>query len=175
MNTSFLINMTLLLAFIGIVVAFIFFLLTQQRTLRAVRSQDRLMRSGLVWLQLIPLFGLVWQFVVATRIADSIRKERISRLTDNLLTDHSGPAALGAARPTLGIGLTYSICTVCCTISDCCNLFATPPDHVMAQASTTEVVVAFLVFFFTLASFVCWIIYWVSLARIRRQLVRQTA
>jgi hypothetical protein len=37
------------------------------------------MEPGQVWLQLIPLFGLFWQFVVVNRIAESLRKEYRSR------------------------------------------------------------------------------------------------
>ena len=62
----------LLLVFIGIAVLF---LLTQQNTLKAVRRENRLMQPGLVWLQLIPVVGQIWQFIVVLRIAKSIRKE----------------------------------------------------------------------------------------------------
>jgi len=59
------------LAIIGVVM---YFLITQQNTLKAIQQQNRLMRPGEVWLQLIPLFGIVWQFIVVTRISDSIRR-----------------------------------------------------------------------------------------------------
>src|ERR1700722_9178980 len=45
------------------------FIWTQQRVLQAVQPQNRLMRPGRVWLQLIPVFGFFWQFVVVLRIA----------------------------------------------------------------------------------------------------------
>ena len=46
----------------ALLVPAILFLLTQQNTLKTVRVENRMLPSGLVWLQLIPLFGQVWQF-----------------------------------------------------------------------------------------------------------------
>src|ERR1700729_4298381 len=72
----------LLLVFVVIAVLF---LLTQQNTLKAVKRENRLMNPGLVWLQLIPLFGQLWQFFVVSRIAKSIRNEIASRQDDSIL------------------------------------------------------------------------------------------
>lgn len=62
------------------------------------------MPSGNVWLILIPLFGLVWQFIVVNAIADSLKEEFAKR---NITCDE--------VRPGYGIGLTYSI-LFCCSI-----------------------------------------------------------
>ena len=56
-------------------VPYIFFIRTQYSTLHAIQPENRLMHPNEVWLQLIPLFGLIWQFVVVARIADSIQRE----------------------------------------------------------------------------------------------------
>jgi len=65
----------LIVAFVLFLVPMIFFLLAQQNILRAVSAHNRKMQPGEVWLQLIPLFGLVWKFIVVTRISQSIRSE----------------------------------------------------------------------------------------------------
>ena len=59
------------------------------------------MRPGQVWLQLIPLFGQVWQFVVVTRIAGSIQKEIISWEGDSILGAEALVIEKGNKRPTL--------------------------------------------------------------------------
>jgi hypothetical protein len=65
--------------FLLIVVPFfiiiILFLLTQYSTLKLVRPANRCIHPTLVWLQLIPFFGILWQFYVICKIADSIRNE----------------------------------------------------------------------------------------------------
>jgi hypothetical protein len=53
----------------------IFYLLTLQNTLSKVSPSNRKMVPGQVWLSLIPLFGMVWQFIVVTRMADSLQAE----------------------------------------------------------------------------------------------------
>lgn len=65
-----------LLALLGIFfVPYVFFLRTQYTTLMAIQPINRLMNPFEVWLQLIPGIGLIWQFVVVSRIADSIQRE----------------------------------------------------------------------------------------------------
>ena len=56
-------------------IPYIFFIRTQYTTLQAIQPDNRLMNPAEVWLQLIPAVGLIWQFVVVDRIADSIQRE----------------------------------------------------------------------------------------------------
>ena len=56
-------------------IPYIFFILTQYSTLQAIQPDNRLMNPAEVWLQLIPVVGLIWQFVVVARFADSIQRE----------------------------------------------------------------------------------------------------
>jgi len=53
----------------------IFFCLTLQKCLNRCSSQCRTMTPGKVWLLLIPLFNLIWQFVVVSQIATSLSNE----------------------------------------------------------------------------------------------------
>lgn len=82
----------------------IFFLLTLQNTLNAVSFENRKMEPGLVWLSLIPLFGMVWQFIVVDRMAGSLQAEFAKR-----------GVATEEARPGNSIGLAYCI-LFCCSL-----------------------------------------------------------
>jgi hypothetical protein len=49
----------------------VFYLLTLQKALSRCSPENRAMAPGMVWLQLIPLFGLVWQFFNVINLAKS--------------------------------------------------------------------------------------------------------
>ncbi len=50
-------------------------LVRSMHALAEVPERDRPMQPGMVWLSLIPLFGVVWVFVVALRTADALNNE----------------------------------------------------------------------------------------------------
>jgi hypothetical protein len=118
----------------------IFFLIAQQNILRAISPQNRRMQPGEVWLQLIPLFGLVWKFIVVTRISHSIRNEIDYRSLNSFLGEANPVFANDyAPLPTYNIGLSYCILGLCGFIP-------------------------VLGWFATIAWLVCWIIYWTQIA-----------
>jgi hypothetical protein len=82
----------------------IFYFITLQNTLKQVKFENRKMQPGQVWLCLIPLFGVVWQFIVVNAIADSLKLEFQQR---NIKADED--------RPGSGIGMAYCILE-CCSI-----------------------------------------------------------
>ena len=131
----------LLVIFGGLLlIPFILFLVTQQNTLKAIQPQNRSMQPGEVWLQLIPLFGMVWQFIVVTKIADSIQRELASEASFSF--EQQNPSYEYnpyLPKPTYGIGLAYCILGCCSLIPVIGGLPA-------------------------LAALVCWIIYWVQLS-----------
>ena len=92
-----------LLLLVGLIIK-ILYLITLQRTMEKVKPENREMTPGQVWLEIIPFFGLVWQFFNVTYISNSLKKELISR---NL--------TLPEARPAYGIGLATCI-LFCCSI-----------------------------------------------------------
>ena len=92
---------TLMLA----IIPTIFYLLTLQRTLAAVKPENRSMAPGQVWMILIPAFGIVWMFFVVERIGTSVRKE-----FDDLGITHP------EAKPAYGVGLTMAILMACCAV-----------------------------------------------------------
>jgi len=120
-------------------IALIFFLIAQQNTLKSIKPHNRKMQPGEVWLQLIPLFNLIWQFIVVGRISDSIRNE----INDRNLNSFLGIADPLFAndltrRPTYDMGLTFCILSLC----GCIPLLG-------GIAS--------------IAGIVCWIIYWTQI------------
>lgn len=101
------VSLIILLVIVGIAIGLIpqiFYLLTLQKTLNEVSPQNQKLPPGQVWLILIPLFGLVWSFIVVNRMADSLKAEFISRGIQQ-----------SEDRPGYSIGLTYCI-LYCCSI-----------------------------------------------------------
>ncbi|HEY0611564.1 MAG TPA: hypothetical protein VGD35_17960, partial [Chitinophaga sp.] len=95
-----------------------------------VRPENRRMHPMLVWLQLIPIWGILWQFYVICKIADSIRNE---------LNTSDLPFAYVA-------GLTYA--SLLCLSWLPLTVF----------------------YYFSATGLGMWIIYWVLLLRLKRQL-----
>jgi hypothetical protein len=82
----------------------IFFLLTQQRALSKCSPANQTMSPGLVWLQIIPFFGFIWQFFVVVAISNSLEKEfAVRRIPEE-------------PKPGQGIGLAMCITRVCVVI-----------------------------------------------------------
>jgi len=69
----------MLIGFAIILVPLILFLLTLQKTLTRCAPENRAMAPGMVWLMLIPLFNLVWQFFVVINVSKSLAAEFAKR------------------------------------------------------------------------------------------------
>lgn len=101
--------MGIIAAFILIIIAsaifltpVILYLLTLQNTLKKVKKKNRTIEPGQVWLNLIPLFNIVWQFIMINRIADSLKAEFSER---NI--------SIKEDRPGAQIGVAYCILNLC--------------------------------------------------------------
>ena len=95
------VGIVLIVVFVALIiflVPYIFYLITLQNTLKAVSPHNRLMPPGQVWLNLIPLFGMVWHFIVVDKISQSLRLE----LNERNIT-HDEP------KPAYNLGLTMCI------------------------------------------------------------------
>jgi hypothetical protein len=57
------------------IVPMIFYLLTLHKALARCSPENRAMNPPMVWLLLIPLFNLVWQFIVVLNVAKSLGAE----------------------------------------------------------------------------------------------------
>ena len=94
--------MTFLVVLVIALIPYIFYLITLQNCLKKIQPHNRKMEPGLVWLMLIPLFNLVWNFIMVGHIADSLRDE----FRERGITSQE-------QRPAYGIGLANSICSAC--------------------------------------------------------------
>lgn len=94
----------LFFGFIISVIPLIFYLVTLQNTFNLISVENRKMQPGEVWLTLIPLFGIIWQFIIVNRMADSLKLEFASK---GIKTEEE--------RPGISMGLTYCI-LYCCSI-----------------------------------------------------------
>ena len=157
----------------------VLFLLTQHRTLKLIRPENRRMQPGLVWLQLIPFLNLILQIVVVVQIARSIRKERLYRMEESLMNSSPLPQLPSATYPTLGTGIAYAVLSFTFVFF---NLFSTyePDNPDISKVSIYDVYHPGPAYYIrhlfpigcVLGALVCWIVYWVSLANIRKELSR---
>jgi len=102
----------LLIALAVSLVIAIFFLLTLSKALHRCSPRNRTMEPGQVWLNLIPLFNIVWQFITVTRIAESLSNEFYDRGWDRGGEDYGK-----------NVGMTYCIMNLLSWIPYCGSLF----------------------------------------------------
>jgi hypothetical protein len=87
-----------LVAMVLLILPGILYLVTLQRALDRCAVESRTLSPGLVWLMLIPLFSLVWHFIVVNGISKSLHNEFARRNTPNVEPE-----------PGKGIGLATCI------------------------------------------------------------------
>ena len=63
---------------IGLIIS-IFFLLTLSKALSLCHPRNRTMEPGMVWLNFIPCFGIIWIFITVNRISESLKNEFYDR------------------------------------------------------------------------------------------------
>ena len=56
-------------------IPFILYLVTLQNALKQVTIENREISPALVWLTLIPVFGIVWQLYIIVKISQSLKAE----------------------------------------------------------------------------------------------------
>lgn len=82
------------------VLPLIFYLLTLQKALNKCQPANRTMSPGMVWLQIIPFFGIVWQFFVVAALANSLGNEFRAR---RIVEEENPGKSLGIAVCVLNI------------------------------------------------------------------------
>ena len=92
---------SLAVALLALLVPTIIFLAALQKALQRCAPESRTMPPGQVWLILIPLFNLVWLFIVVLRISSSLRNEFTRR-----------QLPLAEAEPGKSLGLAMCILAV---------------------------------------------------------------
>lgn len=109
-------DITIMLILIGILAAFLFvqvlYILTLRNTFRAISEPNRTMSPNNTWLLLIPVFNLVWSFIVVNNLSESILKE--SKTKSFPLTE---------ANPANGTGIAMSVLR-CTTFIPILGLFS---------------------------------------------------
>lgn len=83
----------------------IFFIITLQSTLQAIAPENRKMPLANVWLLLIPIFSLAWNFIVVNNMADAIKAELAAKQIHT-----------AEARPAYDLGLAMCILDCICLI-----------------------------------------------------------
>jgi hypothetical protein len=56
-------------------IPYIFYLLTLSNTLKQLQVRNQKIPPGNVWLLFIPVFNLIWHFIVVIRISESLEAE----------------------------------------------------------------------------------------------------
>jgi hypothetical protein len=104
-----------------VIVPAIFYLLTLQTALERCSVESRAASPGTVWLMLIPLFNLIWNFILVGQISRSLRNEFNRRGTQGVEADPG--KSIGLAMCILapcgiipGIGFLSSIAGFICWI-----------------------------------------------------------
>lgn len=126
----------LVILIVGITLRVIF-LINMMNLLKKVAASRRTLEPGLVWLQIIPIFAYIWNFVMVTRIADSVGAEIQAR------------GMYGDDKPGFGVGLGMSICAVVGALGSFGNAMGLLSISLLAW-------VAYLLL---------WIIYWVQMSQ----------
>ncbi len=88
----------LIFLLIAVVVA-IFYLLNLQNLMKSIKEENREVSPGNVWLMLIPVFSLIYAFILYPKISASVKKELESREMD---TEGDGAKNLGLALAITG-------------------------------------------------------------------------
>jgi hypothetical protein len=94
--------MFLFITFCVFLIPAILYILTLQKALLKCAESSRTMQPGMVWLLLVPLFNIVWNFFVVFGIANSLKNEFARK-------------GIPTSEPLPGqpIGLAMSICACC--------------------------------------------------------------
>jgi len=96
------------------VIPAIFFILTMQKALRRCAPENQVMSPGATWLLLIPLFNLVWDFVLVTQMAASLEREFKRR---NIPVEPAPGKSIGLASCILFLRAVIPILGIPCFIA----------------------------------------------------------
>jgi hypothetical protein len=102
MDTTTIIRITAGCLFLAVLAVGIVYIAFLSQTLGKCAPSSRTMQPGLVWLLLVPLFNIVWNFLVVIAIAKSLSNEL--RLRNIHVND---------AEPGKAVGIAMCICGAC--------------------------------------------------------------
>ena len=148
---------------IAALVVYIKYLRSLQKTLEKCAVQNRSIAPGMVWLQVVPMLNLGWQFVNVVSIGRSLEKEFRSR-------------GVTVKRPCQDLGIIMGILVVAGLVfvylsNGLATFTAMRSSFGAARLDITGVAGLVAVgFLFYLAAFVLWIIYWSRLDKVGKRL-----
>lgn len=94
----------IVLCLLGIVsIPRIFYLLTLYNTMNKIKPENRTMQPGNVWLELVPIFNIIWQFFNVIHVSDSLQNEF-----------KSSEIKISDARPAYSVGIAS--CVLACSL-----------------------------------------------------------
>jgi hypothetical protein len=105
---------SILLGLVIVLLPAIFYCLTLQNALKKVRPFNRTMSPGQVWLLFIPLFNIIWHFIVISKMSSSLHNEFASR---NMMEDNEPGKTLGLTFCILSILSVIPILGIICAIA----------------------------------------------------------
>ncbi|RYD98210.1 MAG: hypothetical protein EOP54_08340 [Sphingobacteriales bacterium] len=142
------------------ILVFVLFLLHLQDTVKAADPENRKLKAGTIWLQLIPLLGIVYSFIVAIRLSDTIVAEY--RAKDQ---------ALPVKRPTYNTGITLAVFSVITSVLEFFPKLTINELEQLVYAEKTGVLLLSIIIMFTdILWFVIWIIYWVQTTSYKKKM-----
>ena len=148
---------TFIVCFIAIT-PYVFYLLELQKTLSAVKPENRKMHPGLVWHLFIPIFSTYWYYKVVTRIADSLAAEFEERKME-----------VDEQRPGLKMGMALFIIGVIQLLQNFYSKYFAFSG--MGQPTASLKITMFLItFILGSTSFVLFIMYWIKIKGYRNML-----
>ena len=94
------VGIVILVILAGVLVLHIVYLVSLSKCFSRIAPHNRRMEPGMVWLNLIPCFGMIWIFITTSRLADSLRSEFGER---GLAADGDFGRSMGTTYPILAL------------------------------------------------------------------------
>lgn len=91
------------------------FLASLDRAVKRVEPENRRLDPGMVWLNLIPLFNLMWMIVTIERVGESLRNEYVARGRHRFSESYGKSAGLAAMLLT-GTGFLFGVFAAPCML-----------------------------------------------------------
>ena len=137
----------------------VFFIMAIQKALRQCSQINRSIGPNQVWLLLIPIFNLYWQFKVVSNVGKSLGNEFRSR---NIQKENE---------PGKSIGRVFCFLNVCgfiFTVIECTPIKIGLTEFSWTIARQLDEILGIL----GLISLICWIGYWITISKFTSELVK---
>ncbi len=134
----------------------IFFLMTLHKLLKKCRSRNRTMEPGHVWLNLIPCFQLVWQFITVVRIEETLKEEFRDR-------------GIGRRQDSYGRSIGLAAC-IMGIVANVVGKIGDAADKINPQQGDEFHALDYLSWILMVVTLILFVTYWFKMAGYSRQL-----